>query len=99
MLNSAEHETRPANKSQITNNYSNNTPPHNSRGVLWFHVRRPCVFLSVRPSVFRFRMINIDGFSPNLVCALILWRSGLGLLMDTFRQNLSYLPEWRGIIV
>ena len=50
MLNSAEHETRPANKSQITNNYSNYTPPHNSRGVFRFHVRRPCVFLSVRPS-------------------------------------------------
>ena len=24
------------------------------------------------------------GFSPNLVCALILWRSGLGLLMGKF---------------
>ena len=35
---------------------------------------------SVRPSGFRFRMItsvNINGFSPNLVYALILWRSGL----------------------
>ena len=48
-------------------------------------VRRP----SVRPSVFRFRMITlvyINGFSPNLVCLLILWRSGLGLLMGKFRQ-------------
>ena len=25
-------------------------------------------------------------FSPNLVCALILWRSGLGLLTGKFRQ-------------
>ena len=36
---------------------------------------------SIRPAIFRFRMItwvNINGFSPNLVCALILWRSGLG---------------------
>ena len=44
---------------------------------------------SVLPSVFRFRMItwvNINGFSPNLVCALILWRSDLGLLMGKFRQ-------------
>ena len=50
---------------------------------------RPSV---VRPaSVFRFRMItwiNINGFSPNLVCALILW-SGLGLLMGKFRQILT----------
>ena len=27
------------------------TPPHNSGGVLWFHVGRPCVCPSVRPSV------------------------------------------------
>ena len=26
----------------------------------------------------------MNGFSPNLVCALILWRSGLGLLMGEF---------------
>ena len=31
---------------------------------------------------------NINGFSPNLVCALILWRSGLGLLMGKFHQIL-----------
>ena len=46
----------------------------------------------VRPSIFRFRMIirvNINGFSPNLVCALILWRSGLELLMGKFRQFLT----------
>ena len=30
--------------------------------------------------------VNINGFSPNLVCALILWRSGLILLMGKFRQ-------------
>ena len=75
------------------------TPPHNSGRVLWFHVGRPCVHLSVRssvvrPSIFRFRMItsvNINGFSPNSVCALILWRSGLGLLMGKFRQFLTEL--------
>ena len=41
---------------------------------------------------FRFRMItsvNINGFSPNLVCALILWSSGLGLLMGKFHQILT----------
>ena len=80
------------------------TPPHNSGGVLWFHVGRPvCLFshpsivhpLS-RPSVFRFRMItwvNSNGLSLNLVCALILWWSGLGLLMGKFW--LSYLPKTR----
>ena len=40
------------------------------------------------PPYFCFWMItwvNINGFSPNLVCALILWRSGLRLLMGKFR--------------
>ena len=32
-------------------------------------------------------------FLPNLVCALILWRSGLGFLMGKFRQfRQRYLP-------
>ena len=75
------------------------TPLQDSGGVLWFHVGRPCVCPSVRqsfvrPSVFRFRMItwvNMNGFSPNLVCALILWKSGFGLLMGKFRQILTEL--------
>ena len=49
---------------------------------------------SVHPSGFRFRMIpsvNINGFLPNLVYALILWRSGFGLLMGKFRQILTEL--------
>ena len=48
--------------------------------------------LSVSLSVFRFQMINwvnINGFSSNLVCALILWRSVLELLMGKFRQILT----------
>ena len=52
------------------------------------------VRVSVRPSVFHFRMItwvNINGFSSNLVCVLILWRSGLGLLMGKFRQFFTEL--------
>ena len=47
------------------------------------------VCLPVCLSIFCFWMItwvNIDGFSTNLVCALILWRSGLGLLMGKFHQ-------------
>ena len=35
--------------------------------------------------------VNYKGFSPNLVCALILWRSGLGLLMAKFHQFLMEL--------
>ena len=60
------------------------------------------VHLSTAP----FRMItwvNISGFSPNLVCALILWRSSFGLLMGKFHQILTELSAsdtimW-GIIV
>ena len=54
----------------------------------------PVCLSVVRPSVrpfFRFRMIawvNINGFSPNLIFTLILWRSGLGLLMGKFHQIL-----------
>ena len=69
---------------------------HDSSGVLWFHVGCLCDCPSiVHPSVFHFRMItwvNISGLSPNLVCALILWRSGLWLLMGKFRQILTELP-------
>ena len=61
------------------------------------------VRLSIGPSyvslsVYRFRMIwvNINGFSPNLVCALMLWRS----VWDCWWANFvkfwrSYLPEKR----
>ena len=43
--------------------------------------------------------VNINGFSPNLVCASILWRSGLGLLMGKFRQLLTVLPAHPTIVV
>ena len=33
----------------------------------------------------------MNGFSPNLVCALILWSSGLGLLMGKFHQIFTEL--------
>ena len=72
---------------------------------------------SDRPSIFRFWMIswvNINGFSRNLVCASILWRSGLGLLMGKFRKILTDLSaedtpifsfpdnnlrKWQGILI
>ena len=41
---------------------------------------------SIRPSI-----VNINGFSQIFVCALILWWSGLGLLMCEFRQLLMEL--------
>ena len=43
------------------------TPPHDSGGVLWFHVGHQCVHpsvhpsvvcMSIRPSIFRFQMIT-----------------------------------------
>ena len=43
---------------------------------------------------FRFRtitLVNNKGFSPNLLYALTLRRSGLGLLMGKFRQNFTEL--------
>ena len=75
------------------------TLPHDSGRVSWLHIGRPCVCPSVRqsyicPSVFYLRIItwvNINGFSPNLVCAWILWRSGFGLLFDKNRQILTDL--------
>ena len=36
-------------------------------------------------------LVNINGFSPNLVSALILCRPGLGLLMGKFCQFLTVL--------
>ena len=44
---------------------------------------------------------NISGFSPNLACALILWTSGLGLLMGRFCQFLTviYPPHDSGRVL
>ena len=47
--------------SEIVNFY---TPPHDSGGVLWFHVGRPCVSLSVR---FLFQETSVD-FTKLGVC-------------------------------
>ena len=38
--------------------------------------------------------VNINEFSPNLMCLLILWRSGLGLLMGKFCQFLTKLSAY-----
>ena len=45
-------------------------------------------------SYFRFwtiMLVNINGFSRNLVHALMLWRLGLGLQMGKFRQFLTVI--------
>ena len=54
-------------------------------------------YLPVTHPYFRFQMItsvNINGFSRNLVCALILRRSGFGLLMGKFNQCLTELSAF-----
>ena len=55
------------------------------------------IFDSYLPSIhpyFTFRTItwiNLNGFSPNLICAVILWRSALGLLISKFYQFLTVI--------
>ena len=44
-------------------------------------------------------VVNINRFSPNLVCALILWRSGLGLFMGKFHKVFNVLPSTHNMIV
>ena len=51
----------------------------------------PYVHRSAVCSFFHFQTItwvNTNGFSPDIVCAFVLLRSGLGLLMDKFLQFL-----------
>ena len=74
------------------------TPPQDSDGILWFHVCVcPSVCLLYVHPYFRLRTIawvNVNGFSPNLLFALILWGFGLGLLMGKFSQFLIELSVW-----
>ena len=69
-------------------------------GVVEIWVGKFCQFLTEKSaidrSIFLFfwtkTSVNINGFSPNLIlCALVLWRSCLGLLMDKFCQFLTEL--------
>ena len=51
-------------------------------------------YLPVICPYFHFRtitLVNVNGFSPNLVCALIFWRSALELLMGKFCQFLTVI--------
>ena len=63
---------------------------------LWFWIANGQILteLSARNTFLSFRTIswlNLNGFSPNLICALILWNPGLGSLMGKFRQFLTEL--------
>ena len=54
-----------------------------------FHNFLAVSYLPIIGPYFHFRTItrvNRSGFSQNLVRALVLWRSGFGLLMGKFRQ-------------
>ena len=50
-------------------------------------------YLPMTQPYFRFQttLVNINGFMLNFLCALILWRSGFGLLMGKFCQFLTEL--------
>ena len=63
------------------------------RSALGLQMSKFCLFWqSYLPAIhpyFTFRTItwvNLNGFSPNLICAFILWRSALGLLIGKFGQ-------------
>ena len=65
------------------------TLPHHNGGVFWFLIGRLCVCLSVICLLihlyFPFQMItsvNVNGFSPNLVCALIFMEIQYGIAHD-----------------
>ena len=54
----------------------------------WLFMCPSVCHLSVRPyfSFWMIAWVNVNGFSPSLLCVWILWRSDLGSLMGKFRQ-------------
>ena len=81
--------------------------PHDNGGVLWFsRWSSMCLILSVHLSVihcpyFHFRVITriiINVFSPSFVYALILWRSGVVLLLGKFHHFLTELSSRHTIV-
>ena len=42
----------------------------------------------------RITWVNLNGFSPNLICALLLLRSAVGLLFAKFRKFLTVICPW-----
>ena len=73
------------------------TPPQDSCRVYGITLA-VCVCLSVFCMSIRLyfclqmiTLINVNGFSPSLVCALILWKSALELLMGKIYQFLTEL--------
>ena len=67
---------------------------------IWFRIANGQIlsifysYLPITCPYFHFWMVtfvHINGFLPNLICALILWRSGFGLLMGKYCQFLTEL--------
>ena len=79
------------------------TPPHNSGGVLWFHVGRPCVCPSVRPSYVR-PFVHFSFPDDNLSKHQIEWIfTKLGMCIDImeilFRiANVQISSNFYGVI-
>ena len=61
----------------------------------WLSVHSSVLCMSFCPSIFLFQLDNlgkyVSVFSPNLVCPLILYSFGLGLLLGKFHQFLTEL--------
>ena len=73
------------------------TLPHNSGMVLWFHIGCSCV----RPSIFLFTDDNLSKYQrifAKLGMCIVLWRSGLGLLIGRFCQFSTELSACKMIV-
>ena len=75
-------------------------PSRDNGRVSWFQISHLYVHLSVHLPLsiqnfclWTITLVNINGFSPNLVCALIMWRSGMGLLTGKFCQFLQLVTQ------
>ena len=86
-------------------------PPHDSVGVLWYHLRRPCVcpfvHLSVvRPSVFCFRMVTCQLYPASVrpavrtsVCSVTPWLlEHLSWNLKTFTGDSPMDEDWRNAL-
>ena len=69
---------------------------------IWFQIANGQISsaydsITTTHQIFGFRtitLVNLYRFSPNLISALILRRSGLGLLLGTFHQFLTVISPW-----
>ena len=66
---------------------------------IWFGITDKLISSMI---IFHFRtitLVNINGFSTNLICTLILWRCNLGILLGKFHQFLTELSACDVIMV